>query len=347
MFYSAAALSLAAFVLNMKVQGFAVGDLWFDMVKTASEYANMRYTEDLTPSVYSQINVALAFLTVMIGGLLFGSARKRPQKLFIVFSAFAPALAAMLFQSAKGQLFGFIALFFAGILVTRIFVGRLVVLDRATRRALGWGVVVLIPLTALSFMSRGLSNLQDSDVVRDALWHFGATYAFGHLYAFSDWFAHYVGYGSSTRYTTETSTFGFYTFLSFFRAFGDTRHVPIGIYDEFFEYKDILITNIYTIFRGLIIDFGLLGTMVYMFVSGYIVHLSYYFLLVRRRPDASVAMFILTVYYSYATFIISPFIWTTIPVVTLALVICLFLNGRLFSRRDTQVTSLDAERSEA
>jgi oligosaccharide repeat unit polymerase len=348
-FYSAALLSLGAFLLNMKAQGFAVGDMWFDMVKIAGEYADMRYTEELTPSVYSQVNIALAFLTVMIGGVLFGSARNRRQKLLFVAGAFAPALAALLFQSAKGQLFGFIALFSGGVLVTRIFAGRLVLMDRATRRALGWGIVILVPLTALSFMSRGLSDLQDSEVVRDALWHLGASYAFAHLYAFSDWFTHYVGNTSTTRYTTESAGYGFYTFMAFFKAFGDTRHVPLGVYDEFFEYKDLLITNIYTIFRGIITDFGLIGTMVYMFVSGYILHLSYYFLLVRRRPEGSAAMFILTVYYSYASFAISPFIWTTIPVVTLALAICLFVNNRWSSglaARAQDVASLHAVRAE-
>ena len=185
--------------------------------------------------------------------------------------------------------------------------------------------------------------------MRDALWHLGASYAFGHLYAFSDWFTHYVGNPSANRYASESAGYGFYTFMTFFKAFGDTRHVPVGIYDEFFEYKDVLITNIYTIFRGLITDFGLIGTIVYMFVSGYVFHLAEPFLLVRRRPEGSVAMFILAVYYSYATFVISAFIWTTIPVVTVASAICLFFNNRWFSplaARPQGVASLHAMRAD-
>jgi oligosaccharide repeat unit polymerase len=330
-FLSSSILSLIFFVLGMFEQGFSLNDMWFSTVATATAYSNMRYAEELASSLATKLSLQLAYLAVTTGGLLFGSARSRRQLVWTLVGSFTPPVAVMLLQSAKGLLFSFIALFFGCILVTRIFAGRLYVLDRRTFRIALVLMVVLLPFTALSFLARGFGDIVDPEVVREGVSQMALSYAFGHLYAFSDWFAFHTGQAASMRYPIEQTGYGFYTFMSLFRLAGSTREVPIGIYDEFFTYQDVLTTNIYTIFRGLIVDFGLIGTMLYMVASSAVIHLSFYSLLVARRPWASVVMFIFTLLYFYLSFGASMLTWTTIPAVAIALSGCLYVN-RDFSR---------------
>lgn len=328
LFVAMSAGSLLCFIWGMQAQGFTVYGMLFTMLDTASSYAAMRYAEALESTVSARLSLVLAYMAVTIGGLLFGSARSRWQKGTTLFLSFLPAITAMLFQSAKGLLFLFVALFFAGILVTRIFTGRIYLFDAGTVRAGAIAVAVILPLVMLSFMGRGLAGIEDTSVVSASLSNYTATYAFGHLYAFADWFSYRIGYTSALPYHADPTGYGYYTFMSVFKALGSARTVPLGIYDDYYLWGDVLNTNIFTIFRGLIIDFGLWGTMLYMFVSGLLIHLAFYMLLVSRRPGFSVALFIFAIGYIYQSFVISMLTWNIIPVVALGLGCCLYLNGR-------------------
>ena len=69
----------------------------------------------------------------------------------------------------------------------------------------------------------------------------------------------------------------------------------MGVYDEFFTYGEYVKGNLYTVFRGIITDFGLLGSLflllylvfsVIFAIGGFCVemaaHLLFYFLLFCR-----------------------------------------------------------------
>lgn len=327
-FYAMSAGSLLCFIWGMAAQGFSVYDMLFTMLDVASNYASMRYAEMLESTLSAKLSLLLAYMAVTIGGLLFGSARSRWQKGTVLIGSFLPAIAAMLFQSAKGMLFLFVALFFGGILVTRIFTGELYLFDKRTLRSGALALVVIVPMTAFSFLGRGLAGIDDTGFIGETILNYTATYAFGHLYAFADWFSYRIGYASVLPYHADPTGYGFYTFTSVFKALGSTRTTPLGTYDDYYLWGDVLNSNIFTIFRGLIIDFGLWGTMLYMFVSGLLIHLAFYVLLVSRRPKFSVALFIFAMGYIYQSFVISMFTWNIIPVVALALGCCLYLNGR-------------------
>lgn len=329
-FYLASALSLICFVLNMRTQGFSMEDMLLRSIDTAALYSHRRGTDDLVLGVAAKLGLATAYLAATLGGLLFGCSRSKRNSFVVLLGAFLPSIASLLFESAKGLLFQFIALFFGCVLVTRLFQGRLYLIDRAGVRNGILALLILLPLTIVSFFSRGLHGVQDSSVVAEALPRYFASYAFGHLYAFSDWFSFQMGWPASMSYAHEPSTYGFFTFASAFRVFGSSRTFVAGIYDEYFS-SGLLTGNIYTMFRGLIIDFGMLGTLLYTFISGFAIHLSFYFLLARRRPTVTVAIFIYVIGYFYSSALVSLFIYNIIPASIVLLSACLIVNNRLSS----------------
>jgi oligosaccharide repeat unit polymerase len=331
LFYASSILSLVCFAINMRAQGFSLADMFFNSIETAAMYAAGRNANELSFSVAAKIGLALAYLAVTTGGLLFGCSTSRRQSALTLAGSFMPAIAEMLLESAKGLLFQFISLFFACILITRLFQGRLFLIDSAGFRKGLVALAVIVPMTLISFLSRGLYGVEDSSLIAAALPSYLASYAFGHMYSFSDWFSFRLGMSSSIPYPTEQTGFGFYTFTSIFKTLGSSRTVPPGIFDDYFTQGRFITTNVFTMYRGLIIDFGVTGGLLFTFVSGFFIHLSYYFLLVRRRPVSSVVVFIYVIGYFYSSAFASLFTWNVIPLSIVILSICLYLNKQSIS----------------
>jgi oligosaccharide repeat unit polymerase len=128
------------------------------------------------------------------------------------------------------------------------------------------------------------------------------------------------------QYSVEPTGYGFYTFMSIAQFMGSTRDVPIGTFDDYYSYADVITTNIFSIYRGLVIDFGLLGGLLYMYVSGFLLHLSYYQLLIKRRPSFSVALFIVSIAYYYMSTLVSLWGSNSIPVTTVLVGLILSVN---------------------
>jgi oligosaccharide repeat unit polymerase len=326
--FGASCGALALSVANMRVQGFSVQEMLTRTIDTAARYASMRNAEDLTLNWESRLGMVLAYLAVAVGGLVYGSSRSPKQRVSALVASFLPAIASLLFESAKGLLFQFVSLFLGALLVVRLFDGRLDILDRRIVARAALATVLVALLTAVSFRSRGLYGVEDRAVVMAELPRYFASYALGHLYAFSDWFASRLGASSSQLYTDIPSGYGFYTLAPLFKLLGSSRTFVAGVYDEYFIAGDLITTNIYTMFRGLITDFGMTGGIIFMFASGLLIHWAFYKLLKRQRPVTTVAIFIYVVGYFYSSAFISLFMYNVIPASIVILSIVLAVNSR-------------------
>jgi oligosaccharide repeat unit polymerase len=325
-FFASSFLSLVFFYAMMRSQGFSIYDMFFNVFETAAKYIDMRYSETLEANEFGRLNLVFSYLAITIGGLLFGVERAKLKLAIILMAAFLPALASMLFQGNKGLLFLFVMLFFAGVLVVRVFENRLYIFDKATVKTVGLSLVVIVPAVVVSFLSRGLYDSEDSDYVQQRLIYYISSYAFTHIYAFSDWFSFAMGGLSINDYKDYDLSYGFQTFMAFFKMLGDTQEVPQGFFDEYYKFEDLLQSNIYTMFRGLIMDFGVLGTLLFMLISGWGLHFSFYHMLCKKKPAVSIVIFIFMIGYFYTTFIISIFVWNIIPLSIVLGSLVLLLN---------------------
>lgn len=325
-FISVSLLSILFFFTNMAMQGFSLYSLVSDLLNVSSQYIKLRYDGQLVENFFDKACLALTYLSVSIGGLLFGSTERLGSRLSIALIAFIPGFSSMLFQGNKGLIFLLLSLFYAGFLVATLFRGRIQIIDGGLCKVGLLLIAVLVPAVIASFVSRGLHTISDSNYVSDQLSYYFSSYAFGHLYAFSDWFSFYNGYPSEINYQNQSQdiTGGFYTFMTFFNAVGLEREIPPGTYDDYYSYRELISTNIYTVFRGAITDFGLLGSLFFMFISGLVINLMFYFLLVSRAPVFSVVFFMFSVGYFYTSFMISLFTWNVIPISMLALALLLY-----------------------
>jgi len=157
-----------------------------------------------------------------------------------------------------------------------------------------------------------------------------ASYAGGHIYAFSDWFTFRTGGESLLVYQHEKAAFGFYTFTSFFKLFGSTKEAVPGVYSEFLTHGAFFRTNIYTIFRGLITDFGFVGTVLFFILNSYIIHYIFNYFLKTRYSALAISFLVFTIGYFYISYVISLLSWDIINFLFLIFAIILYLNKYRF-----------------
>ena len=339
-FISLQGITILCILINLSIQGFTPADFVTDLFATANQYLALRYSGKIEPNIFAQLGVLLNYTGVSIGGLILGSKNGKIEKIVILLLSFVPAALHMVVYADKGTLFLCASLFYGGVIISRLRKGDTALTNKATNKILLCSLLILTPVLISSFLARGIDS-SNIDEVKDKLTYYLSSYAFGHLYAFSDWFSSYNFNGSWQRYYHEGDlTLGFSTFMAIFRAFGDVTPVPDGYYDEYFQYKEILQTNIYTIYRGAIQDFGIFGTLIYMLITGAIFNLAYLKILTEKNPVISVAIYICMAGYIYTSFIISIMVWNSIFALFITLSLTLFAN-KIYQKRRLELTQLN------
>jgi oligosaccharide repeat unit polymerase len=327
-FYLSTGTSLVFLVIDSHVQGFSFHDLLFDLQATALAYADLVYSESLATTIYIKIAIVCTFLGAILGGLVFPYVTKKSERTFIAVMSFLPSIFVAITQTGKGLLLLSVVFFYSGILVHRLSVGKSRLFDKNSLKLALPAGAILILILASAVVFRNLSNSNDEELLARLSSYF-ASYSCGHVYAFSDWFAFITGSHSQFSYVHENSTHGFYTFMSLFQLMGSHKVVPLGIYDENYAYGDLLLSNVYTMFRGLILDFGFVGSLLFMFLVGVVLHKAFHVMLFTRRPVFTVAIFVFVIECFYYSFIASPLSWNRTLATFGALWIALAVNKRL------------------
>lgn len=222
--------------------------------------ANLRYSgKSNNDLIHSILQIFVAF-TPMLFGYIFGISGK---KWTIPFALF-PALLAVLLENTKATLIASLVLWFGFFLVGYYSINfKFPVITKKSILYLILSFLVVVILLLFSMMLRiGRIDKVSLEIVLQKF----LSYAFGHIIAFDNWFASYVSADDP-----HTLTWGKYTFFSIFDRLNIAQR-PQGVYEDYVNVNQIS-TNVYTLFRGLVEDFGVSGT-IFTFVllgtlSGY------------------------------------------------------------------------------
>lgn len=310
-FHVFAVASIISLAIHLSIQGVTISALSKNFFETSSSLIVDRYTQSTVENIFAQVSNVCTYVTVCLGGLIFPGYRSRIGRTRIIILAMSPSLALMVIAGAKGTIFLCIALFYAGLLVRRLRLGDPRLVDRATIRKGLLGAAVLLPFLIVSFLARGLYQDAATADLPAQLYRNFVSYSSAHIYAFSDWFGWYTGFDSDIFYARDEVTGGFYTFMSLFKALGSTKEVPPGYFDEYFQYSWFLQTNIYTIFRGMITDFTLPGSIVFMYFFGLISNSIFISMATSRSASWSIAYYVIFCGAVYTSFLISIFVWSS------------------------------------
>jgi oligosaccharide repeat unit polymerase len=288
---------------------------------TAQNVAN-KYNEELNHSVFSQIAVILMYPNAFLAGVFYIFNEKFTKIKLLVYS-FAVAILFFLIFGDKGPLFLVLFLFVTGLTLARKINNEKVLIKKEWIPKLLFVGLLLLVLIIIAFLSR--SSGMEGNELSDFLLFSIRSYSLGHLHAFNDWLNYYSNNYSLYQYSVPNKPFGFYTFKSIYDILNIDVLVPLGTYDEYFN-NGYLETNIYTVFRGLIYDFGILGSYLLSFLFGSLVCLGSE---INNRCKKTISITMWFVFFTalYSSYGVSTFIWkTTIGSISIVFISFIFIE---------------------
>lgn len=312
-FFTSAILSVVFWIIFSATQGFSVARMFGDIMGSAQAFMGARYDQRIQSNFFSQAANILGYLAPILGGIIYRFYQKKRIKVIIVALGLLPSVFVMITQAGKGALFLSITFFYAGILLSRLADGKATLLEEKLKmRTAVLAFAALFGIITVSLLARGVYQSADAELVYYALKRYWISYSSAHLYAFSDWFSFYIGADHIQPYPVTQPSYGFFTITSIFRWMGDTRELAPGVYEEYYQLGEFLNSNIYTVFRGLIQDYGLAASQAVLLAYGAVSHLAFRTMLAKRFSPFSSSFFVTMMGAIYTSFIISLFIWDSV-----------------------------------
>jgi oligosaccharide repeat unit polymerase len=222
-----------------------------------------RYNDELTYPLLIKYSLYFIYPANLLGGLLFSLEKsKLKSKIIFLLPLFLAFFLGVLEGARSGILLGLI-IFFSSWLST--FIPNS--LNKSEKRSyikLGIAFISLIMIFTLIFiliqwLRQGMDNL-----IVDLLFDRVKAYFFGYLAAFSQWFISYDNLGLTGGLTTFAGPFNFIGIVE----------RPLGFYEPI-TVALTTTTNIFTAFRGLVIDFSITGAVIFAFIIGFIAQLFF------------------------------------------------------------------------
>ncbi|WP_237342657.1 O-antigen polymerase [Weissella jogaejeotgali] len=280
--------------LNIRLNGFSISSFlsFDDFLEMNNQMAVNRYNGAHKTSTVMQILMVFEYLSPIIGGYHFASVNNKKNKLLGLLG-FLPALSNILVQNTKSEFLSSMFFFVSSMMIANVYLGKDFRIKFSS--LVKWTLTLLGALSGLILTMLFRIGEITSQNVHTVLNKF-LIYAFGHVPTFDYWLGNY--------HETFGHGLGINTFIGIFNFLGISTRIR-GVYSEYIIVEGFP-ANIYTVFRGLIEDFGVIGSFIFFsFIMG-IVIFSYYSLIKRNNIYLSSFILLNGYFFVFYGFIISP-----------------------------------------
>ena len=266
-------LSFANQVIAVYQHGFNLVTLLdFNMLLDMNNQISIdRYTNDRSnSSVFLHMMLVFSFLLPLVGGYAYNILDGKEKKICII--AILPGVFGVLTQGAKMGLITSSMLWIIGWTLCYTTTDTQFKYNIKKIISVIVLIVILFSLLFISMMFRiGTFDVATAEVVTNKF----STYSLGHISAFDQWYT-YV----DEDYINHT--YGMKTLYGFSNALGLLKREQ-GVFTDLIQISTLGgSTNVYSLFRILIEDFGSIGTLAFMIIIGFINGRSYKMLLCSR-----------------------------------------------------------------
>ena len=261
-------LGMGSNLAHAVLSGVATADL-LDLEKlvvVSNQLYVIRYAEGNAapePPALAQALLPFVYLAPALGGLVFAFTRSRLWRTGAILSLL-PAIAVTVLQTTKAAVLFSSTLWFCSYFTARIRMGRLGLFSRGHMIVAG----MLAGIAVVFFFAIGLARLGTTDVgMIDVVFLKLVTAAFGHMSVFSTWLAEYWQ-------DPFEPTLGVYTFAGPRELLGIARRIP-GVFENVVELVAGESSNVFTGFRPLIEDFGMIGALIVLTILGLVAGIAF------------------------------------------------------------------------
>lgn len=322
---SISALALSS--MHLYLNGFSPFEVFIDIFKQSNNFAFLRGQEKIRYGAIGQLFTLTAYAAAVIGGLCLNAEAKIKRQFIIVFLATSPCIYIMLTQSAKLYLFNGLVLFAGGILTQSVVAGT-----QFSKKKIVSALLFLLALSVL-FLISTVSRFNDTGLDSFRFLKTINSYLLAEIFTFSDFFCFQIECGQHWQmYAQYKFPPGYFTFKFLYDWLSYSSPLPIGVYGESLNYPAHFQSNIYTVFRGLMYDFGIYGTLIFMFIFGLIFNWAYYRLISREFAPTMLVIYLTFLGFTCIGYLISIFMARYFLLLMLFIYIILWANYMLYSK---------------
>jgi oligosaccharide repeat unit polymerase len=298
-----------AIITIIFAHGFSISDIFSPskiILLSNEAYASKVKGEFSMPLLYT-IFISIFYSSCIFAGIQYSNNIKSSR---IVFLPFVVGILVMLVETTKAPFLYSLILWMGGYFSAKVFEGSSELFSKKFKKLIKKFFFAIILLFLISKINR-YNLLEDSsnNIVPILLMKF-QIYFFGGLSAFSEWFLNI--------YSISLSEIGFGRYT--FGLFDKER----GVFSDVMEFGNNYHTNIYTYFRHIIVDFGVIGSLMFHFLIGVFISLVYR--LVRSGCHIFIPLLAISYTFTMWSFIISIFIYQTILVALCVSFILMFFS---------------------
>lgn len=268
-------LGVLKVILSIFENGFSLSNFTnfsaFLEMNEAVAYERYYGSDTQESSMINQVLLVFCYLAPLCGGYSFLYANNYGERLIAIFCMF-PVIFEMLYTNTKAGFIGSIFLWGIGFLLAYLEQHRcfIQIKGKILLRLCGLAFLIFVLLFLVMCFRIGDLSERTIDIVKDKI----MLYAFGNIEAFEQWF--------SVRNQEELS-FGGYTFLGIASKLG-IQNREQGVY----EFMEGISSNVFTVFRGVISDYGIWGGSILYFFFGIVSGISTRLVLYKQNRIAKV-----------------------------------------------------------
>lgn len=258
------------------------------LLEVNNQMAINRYTQNVSVSPISRVFLVFIYFSPLIGGFNINYFQEKRMK-FLCILTLIPALLIIATQNTKATWASSIILFISGYLTSAIkqFNGLPKLSFKKIKTIIISSITFLLVIYLSMMLRLGKFDFSIIETINKKF----VLYALGHIVAFSSWFTNNIGF---IEYSLGLKTF--YGIADFI-GIADRAQ---GIYTDYVFWGEWN-TNVYSIFRSLLEDFGPYLGIVIMLFYGFVV--SYYFYIVKKSEYRYKGLFALSTFYFYVLFV--------------------------------------------
>lgn len=326
-------LSFINVALSIKSYGFSFSSIFdFQSILDISHQNSVdRYSGEKASSITRILSINSSATSIVGGLLLFSFKRK---KKILCYLSILPPIVIGLAEGAKMGIITSIFLFLSGALVGSQLLNIPIKIN--TKKII-YGIIIFIlflALMVLTMMFRiGRFNIDTMFIV------FGraTSYILAHLPAFDLWF-------SNHEESIFNLTMGGKTFFGITNSLGILERKQ-GLYETMMQVSDDgSMTNVYSYFRVVIDDFGMFGSLIYMFLIGSLSRIIYDNFIQKHNIYLSSTLLSGIYFFISWSFGTSVFVYTTY----VAMMVYLYLILRIIlvnNRNNIRISSIREDRN--
>lgn len=270
LFYFCLLLGLLYPIFFFFRQGINIGSLFNleSLFSINNELAKARYSGDHTSKLTDQLFLPFLYTLPLLGGFRAILCNRTISNLLITQ---IPAFLVVLTANTKAVLVATLFMYISSFITSWIFFGKKIENKKRlmTKVIIGMTAFMLIMGGSMILRTGGYKGEKSILFAQKRL----TTYSLGQIAAFDSWIENHTN-NQASHYTM-----GAMTFLGPTSALGFKERVK-GVYVDYFEKRNFhgerVGTNIYTIFRGLISDFGFFGSLISIFILFFTTSIAYH-----------------------------------------------------------------------